>query len=250
MGFSMPWASVLPGAPGHLRLRILTCNVDGGHYDAPALGALIVQTKPDVVALQEWSGENEPGGIFDANWHCWQYGGLLVASRHAIQATEALRAPGGYRHLAMRCVLKAPGGDIVFCNLHLDTPREGITALLDMGLGGLATYEENLGYRLEGSETASQWLARTDGPLLIVGDFNMPVDSPVYRAYWSHYTNAFSSAGLGWGHTKFTRLIGCRIDHALAGPGWQFRRCLVGPDVGSDHVPVIAEVRWVGRPSR
>jgi endonuclease/exonuclease/phosphatase (EEP) superfamily protein YafD len=37
-----------------------------------------------------------------------------------------------------------------------------------------------------------------------------------------------------------------RIDHILAGPGWQAERCWVGPDVGSPHRPVIADLIWTG----
>jgi endonuclease/exonuclease/phosphatase (EEP) superfamily protein YafD len=81
---------------------------------------------------------------------------------------------------------------------------------------------------------------------VIAGDFNMPTDSDIYQLYWSSYTNAFSAAGLGFGYTKFTRWHGIRIDHILAGPGWRCRRSWVGPDVGSDHRPVLAELTWVG----
>ena len=81
---------------------------------------------------------------------------------------------------------------------------------------------------------------------LLAGDFNMPVESAIYGQCWSRFSNAFDAVGLGLGHTKFTRWRGVRIDHILAGPGWRFRRCWVGPDVHSDHHPVIAEVEWVG----
>ena len=89
-------------------------------------------------------------------------------------------------------------------------------------------------------------MGRVEGPTVIVGDFNLTDDSAIYRRYWSRYRDAFATAGLGWGYTKFTRRIGVRIDHVLAGPGWQFRNCWVGPDVGSDHRPVLADVFWVG----
>jgi vancomycin resistance protein VanJ len=39
-----------------------------------------------------------------------------------------------------------------------------------------------------------------------------------------------------------------RIDHILAGPGWYCARCWVGPDVGSPHRPVLADLiaTWKG----
>jgi endonuclease/exonuclease/phosphatase (EEP) superfamily protein YafD len=37
-----------------------------------------------------------------------------------------------------------------------------------------------------------------------------------------------------------------RIDHVLAGPGWEVLRAFVGPGLGGDHRPVVADLRWVG----
>ena len=99
------------------------------------------------------------------------------------------------------------------------------------------------------STSSEQELVRSfgwRGPLLLAGDFNLPVESAIYGQYWAQFSNAFSAAGLGLGHTKFTRWHGVRIDHILAGPSWRFRRCWVGPDVKSDHRPLIADVEWVG----
>ena len=40
--------------------------------------------------------------------------------------------------------------------------------------------------------------------------------------------------------------IGIRIDHLLTGPGLVPKVCEVGPDIGSDHLPVIADLAVVG----
>ena len=78
------------------------------------------------------------------------------------------------------------------------------------------------------------------------GDFNTPPDSAMFREYWSSYGNAFSTAGFGWGYTHFTRRTAVRIDQILYSRGWQCKRCWVGPNVGSEHRPVIADVEWIG----
>ena len=52
--------------------------------------------------------------------------------------------------------------------------------------------------------------------------------------------------GLGFGATKRTRWFGVRIDHVLAGPGWTTERAWIGPDLGSDHLPMVADLRWSG----
>ena len=56
-----------------------------------------------------------------------------------------------------------------------------------------------------------------------------------------HYTSGFEVAGWGYGYTRPSRAwIG--IDRILATAGSRFRWCEVGPRVGSDHRPMMAEV--------
>jgi len=64
----------------------------------------------------------------------------------------------------------------------------------------------------------------------------------------ARYAFAFERAGWGYGYTRPTALPWTRIDHLFAGPGWQWSRCRVGPDLGSDHLPLIAEVVRTGGP--
>ena len=68
----------------------------------------------------------------------------------------------------------------------------------------------------------------------------MPSDSTIFARHWSRYSDAFEEAGLGFGYTKFTRWHGIRIDHLLSDRGLSVVQCRVGPDVGSDHRPLIA----------
>ena len=96
------------------------------------------------------------------------------------------------------------------------------------------------------AEELAQWMEQFRGPLIIAGDFNMPSDSVIYRSCWGPYTNAFSQAGLGFGRTRWISMrgvtFGVRIDHILTNEHWRPQSCWVGPDVGSDHLPVIADL--------
>jgi vancomycin resistance protein VanJ len=78
--------------------------------------------------------------------------------------------------------------------------------------------------------------------MVIAGDFNLPVESAIYRQHWAQYRNAFSQTGIGSGYTKHTRLFGVRIDHVLSSKDVQPIRSFVGKDVGSDHLPLIADL--------
>jgi endonuclease/exonuclease/phosphatase (EEP) superfamily protein YafD len=129
---------------------------------------------------------------------------------------------------------------------HLMTPRDGIEAMIHSRLGGLEAFRDITGVQRAESALLRRWAAAAPGSLLLAGDFNLTVEHPLYRHEWSSYANAFSEAGLGLGQTKFTRLFGIRIDHILCGTGWRPVDCWVGPDVGSDHRPVLADLSWIG----
>ena len=89
----------------------------------------------------------------------------------------------------------------------------------------------------------AQKASTVSGPLLIVGDFNTPSESFLFRRVWAGYADAFVSAGWGWGYTFFESRTVARIDHILSGEGWNCSRCCVGPDVGSPHRPVLDLIR-------
>jgi endonuclease/exonuclease/phosphatase (EEP) superfamily protein YafD len=75
----------------------------------------------------------------------------------------------------------------------------------------------------------------------------MPAESIFYRRDWLDYANAFSNAGFGYGLTMKVIIrgfrYGVRIDHILMSESLTAEKCWVAPDVGSDHLPVIADIR-------
>ena len=90
-----------------------------------------------------------------------------------------------------------------------------------------------------------RWLVRAAKVLVTHSDAHrrlMPVESRIYRANWSSLRNAFSEAGQGWGTTKQTSWFGTRIDHILYSSAWRCRKAWVGPAMGSDHRPLIADL--------
>jgi vancomycin resistance protein VanJ len=231
------------------RLRVMTCNVHYANLDTDRLGRLISATAPDFVALQEWSHEYSLRQVFSrAGWYIATRQNICFASRYPIREVEVLLLSehGSNRERACRCLIQTPAGDFQFFNLMLLSPSDSLRAI--------GVHPERLGHELQEnievrrvqSELVSRWAEAFPGPKLLAGDFNLPVESAIYRRYWSRYSDAFSVVGWGLGHTRFTSWHGVRIDHILVGPGWQVERCEVGPDVGSDHRPVIADLLLLG----
>jgi endonuclease/exonuclease/phosphatase (EEP) superfamily protein YafD len=178
------------------------------------------------------------------SWHFHRDDELFLASRFPILASESHEHPALRRAdgAMARYELETPAGPIQVFNLHLATPREGLSAIASRSWDELDSLKWNMHLRRRQSQLGSGWAAGAAGPVLVAGDFNTPPDSRTYRQFWSRFTNAFSYAGTGFGNTHFTRLTAVRIDHILAGGDFRVRRCWVGPDVGSAHRPVVADL--------
>jgi vancomycin resistance protein VanJ len=242
-GFCCPWPPAGGGtAHGH-RLRVLTLNTQGEHLDSEALRTLVAEVWPDVVLLQEWSGR-DPSAVFPwKGWEVRESMGLCLASRLPILRAEEL-PPSTLedRGRAARYEILADGRVIGLANIHLATPRAGFEAILDGRKGGVEILRQDTCLRRRVSDLASRWILEGSVVGVVAGDFNLTSDASIFRASWSSLGDAFEQAGLGYGLTKFTRWHGVRIDHILAATGWRAERCWVGPDVGSDHRPVVADL--------
>jgi vancomycin resistance protein VanJ len=127
-------------------------------------------------------------------------------------------------------------------NVHLETPRRGIEQFRWGGeVRGLA---RNILVRDAGSRRTSQWVHQVAPDAIVAGDFNLPPESAIFRRHWGGCGNAFSERGRGFGYTRILPKWSARIDHVLTcGPSWVAVFAVVGPDLGSDHLPVIVDLR-------
>jgi endonuclease/exonuclease/phosphatase (EEP) superfamily protein YafD len=244
LGLCVPWRSWFDTESANPNIRVLTCNVHGGDLDPAALADLIATSEPDLVVLQTWSSRYEQPVFGSGNWHLQRSGELLLASRYPILEVETLRGQefDGTGGSAARFAVDTPAGVVNLFNVHLSSPRTALEAVYARRVGSPALVAHNSDLRRSQSRAVRQTIAQADGPVLIAGDFNTPVDSTIYRDSWSELDNAFSRVGFGFGNTYYTRHASVRIDHILAGPRLRCRRCWLGPDVGSPHRPVFADL--------
>lgn len=244
MGFNVPWATVTAAPTGGPRLRVLTCNM---HYggNATAVEAVAAATRPDVVALQEW---REPTGTNAPRWDGWHVDrqpGLFLASRYPIKRVDRVgQSSNREKGSAARYDLDTPAGPVVVFSLHLASPREELKGAVLAVETGLDDLTANSSMRDRQCEFLAAAAGEVTGPILIVGDFNSPAESVVFRRHWGEYRDAFADAGWGWGYTFRNRWTRVRIDHILVGGGGRADDCRVGPDMGSPHRPVLADVSW------
>jgi len=243
----VPWRRI-GRSSGARDLRVMTYNIGGGDVDTVAMGRMIMDEHVDLVTFQERSPGGAGLGPLRLNSACT--GTLCISARFPIATKDArdrsdlaaLHGSGGI----IRYELPWPHGTLSVTNVHLATVRRGLDALRRQGLAGRGALIDGIAERRLESEIASAWARRGGEASLVMGDFNIPVDSAIYRASWSDWQNAFTVAGFGFGSSKYTRFYGIRIDHVLAGPGWQVLRAWVGPGFGGDHRPMLADLRWLG----
>lgn len=245
MGFRVPVARILArasqgGPPPDL--RVMTYNVGGGDVPTDALVRYIGEVRPDVVVLTE---RYAPVDAPEFSCHC-DYG-LCFLSRFPIRAIDARDRkefwPSYGSGAIIRYDLETPRGVVQVEQVHLATVRHGLVNVMHRAWRGAPELEANTRLRDWESREARAWTARGNAPLVVMGDFNLPVESAVYQRHWGSLTNAFSLAGFGFGVTKQTKWHGIRIDHVVVGPEWNVDRAWVGPGLGGDHRPMLAELR-------
>lgn len=233
-----------------LNLRVLTCNLQGDSVDLERFQSALAEVGPDLVAIQEYPHSLAQAVFPEEDWFVVESGEFCVASRYPIQSFQSLnrRTIGGWGDFAIVCRVNGPEGHFEFVNLHLSSVRHGIERLRASRFEGASDAAAVFERRRYESQAIRNCLNEIKDPVLVVGDFNMPVESVIYSEYWASYRNLFSEAGRGFGATFKTSWHGVRIDPVLADGNWKPICCRVGPNIGSDHLPLVAELRHVASP--
>lgn len=251
MGFRSGWHRLL-SHPAGMHVRILTYNVDGGDAVAPRLADFLADAHPDFVAIQECGPalveqlRRMPGWFHhDVRQLCFlsRYPLLdsVVMNRDALERLAESNANIGGSGDVVRYAVKLPQAVINVTNLHLETPRKGLEGMFDQSYGA-ARLRDNTELRLVEAQRARVHVDSGTAPSLVAGDFNTPIESRIFQRAWGDLTDAFSRAGFGLGMTRYNGWIRVRIDHVLSGEGWYVDHAEVGPDLGSDHVPLIVDL--------
>jgi len=245
MNFRISGRFLRSDIPAGLRLRVMTCNLHYKKPNAASLKRLLAETQPDIVAIQEWGGLNQSEFFPESEWHVHTAPSLFLASRFPLrEATELGRDSMREEGTVRRYELETSAGVITLFSLHLASPRQGLYESVHEPRKGIADLEGGSALRWQQCENLAHEAEQVSGPVLLVGDFNTPPESAIFRQVWGHYTDAFSSAGWGWGYTFIGGKTTVRIDHILAGSGWRCERCWIGPNLGSPHRPVLADLIW------
>jgi endonuclease/exonuclease/phosphatase (EEP) superfamily protein YafD len=236
--------------------RILTFNV-GGHQrlDRPAAIVDTVQAaSPDVVCLVETSSTamtTVGDRLHESHPFQASSDSVFVFSRFPLSdvRTNVLHA-GTHDSMQVSIEIDHRLVDLTVVHLARVDQYSGLRRGLSL-LRSARTFSTNV--RDSAVEDLAALLRAEPGPRILVGDLNMTPTSHAHGVLSQELRDAFFEAGWGLGHTfpARPRAIGLdislpliRIDYIFHSDDLVARRAWVGPDGGSDHLPVVADLAF------
>lgn len=246
----------LPARDPDHTVTVMTHNILAVNRDPDRLADSILAADADIVALQELIGSHStrlaprlsaayPYRVIYPNQ------GLGLYSRYPLRDAQllTLAAEGSY---AIRAVADLPGGPVTVFNAHPRNPRIDWTP----GAGSIL-YVANFDPSRRDRAVAAlvDALDRVPGPVIVLGDLNLPDRSGAYRQLTARLDDAHREAGWGLGYTFPEGLVWgrfwvpfpfLRIDYVLHSPDIRALDIQRGTPSGSDHLPVVARLGLPG----
>ncbi|GAA0775135.1 endonuclease/exonuclease/phosphatase family protein [Roseibium denhamense] len=251
----------LAQSPDHgNQIRVVSINIENLFLGDTVLQAYLSAVNADVIVFQEtlwwlqerrWERLGLPvggagSGGFPGNYHVGQLGGLVVYSRFPITGIRPITIDG-----------ETPPG----ANVYYDADRELISLTLETPSKAVKL----VAIHPDSPRTKSRWQNKrryfdaTDDlirdlrsanelPLLAIGDWNSAPwsarfqrslsDNNLKTAYpggWPQTTRFFFDYRLHW-------ILGAPVDQFAVTEGLEVLGVSLGPDIGSDHLPLVVDL--------
>ena len=220
---------------GDAAVRVVFTNISIRNDDTGKLAAWIKVSDPDVVVATEVSPR-----------HVAQLAQAMV--EYPFQVLEPRRHPFG-----MAVYSRYPFSDEAVTELTGDTPpaRVPIMVTADVETPGGMLHVAGFhvfppmtpqwrAWRNEQLGIAGDILAEVDAPKLVVGDFNATPWSAGLRAFQSENDLSGFNSQATW--PIWFGFAGIPIDHAFASRDLPIIKIETGPDIGSEHWPLLVDV--------
>lgn len=238
----LPTAIALGETPTYQAI-MLNVQSSGEHYDEVL--AFLQQTKPDIVVLTEmrkaWPAELTPllAAYPYSNHHqAEQFDGTVVYSRFPLSKNGRFHPLHFHPddRAAAFVQLNIDGQDVTILAAHPRSPRAA----------------DRIALRNNQLLALGQLVAQQTVPTLLIGDLNTTPWSPVFQELLAISGLKNGRLGFGAQPTWPASLgnLGIPIDHVLVTPDIQIRQLHAGPNIGSDHAPLLVEFSLNKEPSR
>jgi endonuclease/exonuclease/phosphatase (EEP) superfamily protein YafD len=247
-GFEIPSPNSLRSAMGSgagagKALRVVTYNTDRSAALAQRIDTDLLAWDADVIVMQDCAPEVAAAmRAAGTRYQLFRESEFCIASRLPMRSPVQLHGSRNQGRAVLFSV-EWQGAPIRIGTVHLPSPR---TALWAARRGSGDLLEESVQQRAVASGAIAAWMREGErGPIVVAGDFNLPVESQALRHDWRWLRNAFSEAGWGFGHTMFAGRHRVRIDHVLVSREFAVQGALVLSGFPSEHQPVVAELSLV-----
>lgn len=228
-------------------LRVVSWNVDYPRSLEPLLGSALARWNADVLLLQGCTETvaDELRRYRAQTGQVQQFGEFCMLSQRPIVniGVLAMRNPDQQwtRPIALRLRAVAAGDTIEIMSVHLASPREELGRALR---GDLSQLLRGASVRDEQSARLAEQVRRRRSPMLLIGDFNTPPESVIYKRHFAALTNAFREQGWGFGYTMRAGLLHrVRIDHALVTDELEVVGFSTETHWPTEHVPLIVDLQ-------
>jgi endonuclease/exonuclease/phosphatase (EEP) superfamily protein YafD len=227
--FGSKWASA---AQEDTVYRALALNVHYHNHAHDELLAFVAETDPDIIVLSEvtpaWQDALQPLMTEYPYFHSVGFKGnnRIIYSRLPF-AGDGLGRVEDEERPSVVATLDLGETEMTIVGVHLRPPLSaGRTSQRNRQLDNLADFTR--------AET---------GPMMLTGDFNITPWSPVFRDFLEQAGLKDARMGYGLAPTWPTHwpVGGIPIDHTLVSPGITIHNFQRGPNVGSDHYPIIVD---------
>ncbi|MFM8734382.1 MAG: endonuclease/exonuclease/phosphatase family protein [Pirellulales bacterium] len=229
-----PPAAAASAGPAAQGILVVSVNVHRVNDDPTATRAYLRDRRPDAVAVLEvddtWAASLD--GLADDFPHRIIHPradnfGIAMLSRWPLTDAEVVHL-GGTPHPSILATLSHPSGRLRLVATHPMPPWNGHYAAL----------------MRDQFDAVAAAVVASDVPCIVMGDLNATPWSHAFRRLTARSGLRDSSLGRGIQPTWNVRLWAPRIpiDHVLVPDEVTVLRRAVGPDVGSDHLPVEAEL--------
>lgn len=225
-------------APASETFTVMTFNVRAANEARAGVFDYIGRTRPDVVFLHEttvlWEEAAEEAALGYEIYTVGQPG--LIFSTMVLAPAGTEFESYGFATAEPRAVearFDSPAGSVAVLGIH---PLSPITS-------------ERAALRDAQMEWAADWAANQTGPAVVAGDLNATQWSHSWRDFVRRSGFVDSTRGFGLQPsfpTDGNPLVKVQIDHVLHSRDLVTVNRLLGPRLGSDHAPVIAELAAAG----
>lgn len=215
-------------------VRLATANLHKRNDDAPRVLRFVAEAAPDVLVLQEltpeWKSRLAPlAQVYPHSVTVPREDGFGIAlfSRYPIDAHEVLRFPDpSFPSIAAR--IDVAGRPLGIVGTHPPAPRN----------------ERLHRTRNRIFSHIAELAARSDEPLVVLGDLNCTPWAPSFRRFLREGGLSDTSEGrrLSWSWPAGFWPLAIPIDHALVTGDVRVVHRHMGPDIGSDHYPLVVDV--------